>query len=81
MSKIKIKASVSGLYRRAGLDLSNGQTIIVDQDDLSKDQLEILDGDPRITVKFIKPEAKKSSTKKAKSGAVAPKTAATSGGG
>ncbi len=50
MGKLTIIASVSGSYRRGGLDLSSGRTVVIDEKEVSKQQLKSLKADKRVTV-------------------------------
>jgi len=50
MAKLTIIAAVSGSYRRGGLDLSSGRTVVIDEKEISKSQMKSLKADPRVTV-------------------------------
>jgi len=50
MAKLTIIAAVSGSYRRGGLDLSSGRTVVIDEKEISKSQMKALKADPRVTV-------------------------------
>lgn len=50
MAKLTIIAAVSGSYRRGGQDLSSGRTVVIDEEDINKEQLKSLKADPRVTI-------------------------------
>lgn len=55
MAKLTIIAAVAGAYRRGGLDLSSGRSVVVDSKDISEEQVASLESDPRVTITDAKP--------------------------
>lgn len=55
MTKLTIIAAVSGSYRRGGLDLSSGRTVVEDAKNISATNLKSLRADPRVTISEATP--------------------------
>ena len=52
---MRVRARLSGPYRRGGLDLSGGQPVEIAAEDLSKESLDALDADPRVEIEAVEP--------------------------
>jgi len=75
--KFKLKSTLRATYRRGGLVFPSGATLTKALEDLSAEQWEALDGDPRIIIEPVaakKTAAKKTAAKKVTTKKVAPKT-------